>query len=57
MHTIHVSFCHTSKPCDDVLNPMLEALKVQVLNGLQRNVYYVGGGVKVGGSGGGMVLF
>ncbi len=32
MLTFHVSFYHTSKPCDFFLNPMLEALKVLLRN-------------------------
>ncbi len=32
MPTIHVSFCHISKPCDNFFNPMLEALKVLLRN-------------------------
>ncbi len=44
MPTIHMSFCHSSKLCDNFLNLMLEALKVQVLNGQLKNVYYVGEG-------------
>ncbi len=42
MPPIHVSFCHTCQTCDNFKNLMLEALKVEVHNGLLRNVYYGG---------------
>ncbi len=50
MPIIHVSFCHTSKPCANFKNPILEALRVQVLNGLLINKCLLcrGGGGKSG---------